>query len=240
MRTSNKILLGIFLTIVLVLTGIHLVLYAMFKAGDFTSLKVLEIDRFKRIPIKPVNHIVVKGLVYFSISPSDSMRLDIEKTDNHNQVRYALSGDTLIIHGDTTIYGVDKKAVIQLSRQSVNLYGLAGASIIADNTELYMAGSADSTRANSWNIVLENDAHFHLNDNDWQDSSARYYNKIDIQANGNSSIELSKYAKLKELNLQLKNAHFEDKEAVINKIQAVADKTSSISLSGTNINLLNK
>ncbi len=79
MRTSNKIILGIFLAPLVAVTAINLTLYAKYKSGNYISMKSVVQDRFTRLVLKNMNRVSVYGLNNFNIIPSDSLKLEIEK-----------------------------------------------------------------------------------------------------------------------------------------------------------------
>src|SRR5450432_383458 len=132
MRTSNRILLGIFAGPLIIITCIHLALYAKYKSGNYVAMKMVEEDRFKRETLKNISHIAVYGLNHFRIMPSDNLQLEIEKSEN-GHLHYTINGDSLIIHGDTMINRVNGSRDIERSYEDVNLYIPMAASIMADN-----------------------------------------------------------------------------------------------------------
>jgi hypothetical protein len=237
MRTSNKILLGIFLAPLLILTLIHAVLYAKYKTGNYVTMKSVEEDRFIRKALKNINNIAVYGLNNFNIKPADSLQLEIEK-DKNGHLHYAIVGDSLIIHGDSTINRPDGSADIRRSYQAVNLYAPMIANIIADNADINLQGSKDSLKAISYHFSLTNSAGLKVEDYG-NDSTHIYFKGLTIKASNSPGIELTAHSRVRELVLTLLASEFTDNGASIDKLVIDADKVSNITLKGDNLRKLN-
>jgi len=237
MRTSNKILLGIFLTPLLILTSIHVALYAKYKSGNYVTMKTVEEDRFTRTTFKNINNIAVYGLDNFNVKPADSLKLEIEK-DKNGHLHYTIVGDSLIIHGDSTINRPNGSADIQRSYQVVNLYTPMIANIIADNADVNLQGSKDSLKAISYHFSLTNSAGLKVEDYG-NDSTHVYFKGLTIKASNSAGIELTAHSRVRELVLTLFESAFTDNGASIDKLVIDADKISNITLKGDNLKKLN-
>lgn len=98
MKTSNKILLGGFLFLILLITGIHITLYAKYKSGHYTIYS----------PVGNENQVAMQsfpGISHVTIHSSGAIVefgdvLAIRK-DNGNAVQYVQQGDSLVITGRT-------------------------------------------------------------------------------------------------------------------------------------------
>jgi hypothetical protein len=237
MRTSNKILLGIFLGPLIILTLLQLTLYAKLKSGHFVVLKTVQEDRYIRLAPKNINNIAVYGLNNFRIISSDSLKLEIEK-DERSHLHYVISGDSLIIHGDSIINQPGRESDIERSYQSVNLYLPSVVAIAADNSDITVEGSKDSLNAKSYHFTLTNSAGLKIEDNG-DDSKQVYFKTLGIQASHSAGIELTGHTCVSDLQLSLIQSAFTDNGAFVNQLSIDADKTSNISLKGDNLQKLN-
>jgi hypothetical protein len=237
MRTSNKILLSVFLAAVLVLAGIHIALYAKLKRGDFISAKEMWKLDYTRHELSMVRYVVATGMDNITIIPSDSAWLEIQKNGS-SRIRFQVIGDSLILHGDTTVISTDGSSVMQKSWSGVNIYLPSFSKIRGDNAEFKLQGSADSTKAPSLDIIIDHAGKIRLAENEWNDSSNRYFKNISVLADHSSGIELASHTQIDEMNLILMTSSFDDKEAVINRISIQSDPKSSVALTGANLQKL--
>jgi hypothetical protein len=238
MRTSNKIILGVFLAPLIIVVAIQAALYAKYKSGDFVSMKSIEEDRFERPALKNINNVVVYGLDNFSITAADSFAVQIEKS-KYGHLHYTISGDSLVIHGDSVINHPDGAKDTERSNQNVNLYLPSGKNIIADNSDLRLKGSKDSSKAGAYHFSLLNSASFKIDENDYEDSTYKYFKDLTIKADHASNIEISAYTRIGELNLTMLESQFIDNDAQIGKLTIDVDKKSSVTLKGDNLKKLN-
>src|SRR5688500_17585935 len=100
MKTSNKLLLGIFLTIILLATTVQLMVYAKYKRGDYVKFKREKFVPMASVEIPAVRFISITGLGYCSVLHGDKPHLEIEK-EKVDRVTYRVVNDTLVIIGDT-------------------------------------------------------------------------------------------------------------------------------------------
>lgn len=98
MKKSNKILLGGFLTLLLIFTAIHIALYAKYKSGDYTiynaedDLTGLSMQQFPNILFVSVHNIPGATVKFSNVA-------GVEK-DKDDGIQYAQKGDTLQITGN--------------------------------------------------------------------------------------------------------------------------------------------
>ncbi len=237
MRTSNKILLGIFVLPLAVLATVNTALYTKYKAGHYVAMTTIEQERFIHQPLKTIKYVTVYGLNNFTLKQADTAKLEIEK-DEHGHLHYSIIGDSLIIHGDSTIKRAGDNEVLR-SYQNVNLYLPDEVSITADNSNVYLQGAKDSVKAQSMELQLRNSSTCQIPDGDFDNATVpRYFNALSFQAAGSSGIELSNAARISTLNLDVTNSQFDDKSAAIGRLVISADKTSSLTLRGDNLQKL--
>jgi hypothetical protein len=97
MKKSNKLLLGAFLTVMLLITGIHIALFAKYKNGNYTIYHrevKHEDDRMQKFP--GVSFVSVRNVRIATVLFGDTAA--VEKS-NGNIIRYEQRGDSLFITG---------------------------------------------------------------------------------------------------------------------------------------------
>ncbi len=232
MRTSNKIILGIFLTPLLILTMIHLTLFAKYKSGNYIAMKTVTEDRFERLALTHIISVSVYGLNNFTVIPSDTTKLEIEK--DHNRLSYVVNGDSLVVRGDTANAAQNKS---NRNYQAVNIYLAPGTAIKASNSAVLLRGSKDSLKAWSYSIALNSSSSFSIGEH--AGSEPVYINELAIAATGGSNIELTGSSRINTLQLHLQNTEFTDNGASVNHLSIIADKKSVVVLTGDNLARVN-
>lgn len=95
MKKSNLLLLGGFLAVVLLVSAIHITLYAKYKAGDFTiynaedDLSAQSMQSFPNIAFVSVRNVPAAAIKFSDVA-------QVEKGDDED-LQYTRSGDTLMI-----------------------------------------------------------------------------------------------------------------------------------------------
>jgi hypothetical protein len=229
MKTSNKLLLGIFLTIIILIATVQLMVYAKYKRGDFTTFKREQFVPMISLQVPAARFISLKRMGSCAIKPSNTLKLEIQK-DNINFIKYHVVNDTLVITGSS-------KDPDDRSRNNslVNIYLPASVQLIGANCTFRAWGTDDSTSAPSYNISLQ---HSYLFINfSGVENGAVYFNQLTINS-VSSMIDLNNHAVLNDLNLQFADSKLSDKSATIRKLTMASDNNSSIDLSGKNVNAL--
>jgi hypothetical protein len=230
MKTSNKLLLGIFITIILLTTAVQLMVYAKYKRGDYVKFDRDNFSSFTKVDIPAVRFISISGMGNISIMPGDASKLEIQK-ENVSPLTYRVVNDTLIIIGDTTRTIGDQERGNR-NYNNVKVYLPATVQVNATNSNLRIGGAADSTSAPSYTVKLDKDSHLFINNN-----AAVYFNQLNISSD-QSKVDLNDHAFINGLNIQLSNSNLDDKEAVIRNLTMDADSKSTVTLSGKNIKAL--
>jgi len=228
MRTSNKIILGIFLAPLIILTALHLTLYAKYKSGNYTVMKTVTEDRFTRLVLTHIVSVSVYGLNDFNIMPSDTTKLEIEK--EHDRLHYVVNGDSLVIRGDSAN---DQSQGSTRNHHAVNVYLPQGATIRANNSGIELRGSKDTLTAISYRFTLSNSSNFRIRED--ASSAAAYFKELVFFAAGESKIELTGATRISNMQLQLQATEFTDNGASIDNLSIVADKKSRVILQGDNV-----
>jgi len=234
MRTSNKILLTILLAIMTVFTGIHVALYAKYKSGSYTNFQDVQIGNIDRHDLKKMSHISITGLENVAIFPADTFHVDIEKI-GFGEVSLNIEGDSLILRGDSTIKQPNKPDYVRRSNKNVSIYVPSDQIIVVNNSSLQLNGTVAPDKSQSYQFILKNESDIRLNENDWNDSTIKYYRKLNILTGNSCKIELTAHAHIDELNLMLTGTEFTDRNAVINRLAVHSDSLSSLQISGGNL-----
>jgi hypothetical protein len=248
MKTSNKILLGIFLTIILLTTAVQLMVYAKYKRGEYVKFKQERFSQMTAVEIPAVRFISIEGLGNCSVLPGDKPRLEV-KIEKVGRVIYRVVNDTLFLIGDTAIT-IDELERGTRNYSYVNLYLPATVQVKAVYSNLGINGAADSSNMPSYTIRLEKNSYFFINKRNphdkkistqghenGDDKPTAYLNQLNISSE-QSKIELDGHSFINDLNVQLINSNIDDKEAVIKKLTMDADSKSTVTLSGNNIKAL--
>ena len=232
MRTSNKILLGTFLTAIFALSAIHVALYAKYKSGGYTTLKAIREDNFTHHKLENITKIVAIGMENVNILPADTARLDIEKA-KHGYVRFEIKDGTLIIRGDSIVSN-NKSDNIMRSYQEVNISLPTVEKITADFSVLHIKGSKDSSSAKSYELDLKNKSSFDFRDIDDDDSTFNYFKNLVIRSEG-SDIGFNRLMVIANLNLALSKSNFHDNSCIIDNFTMQLDSLSRINMHGNNL-----
>ena len=234
MKTSNKILLGIFLTIILLTTAVQLMVYAKYKRGEYVKFKDERFSQMTAVEIPAVRFISIEGLGNCSVLPGDKPRLEVKK-EKVGRVIYRVVNDTLFFIGDTAIT-IDELKRGTRNYSYVNLYLPPAVHINGAYSNFRVGGTADSASAPSYTFRLQKDCHLFMDYRD-RDNAAVYFNQLNIDSE-QSKIDLDGHSFINDLNVQLTSSKIDDKEAVIKNLIMVADSKSTVTLSGKNIKAL--
>jgi hypothetical protein len=233
MKTSNKLLLGIFLTIILLTTAVQLMVYAKYKRGDYVKFNQEEFSPMTSLEIPAVRYVSIKGLGNCGIMHGDKPELEIQK-EHVGPLTYHVVNDTLFIIGDTT-HTINDLERGNRNYNEVNVYLPSTIQVRAAYSYLGIGGSADSTSAPSYIVRLEKDAHLVIKKRNRD--KAVYFNLVNINSE-ESKIVLDEHSFINDLNVQLINSKIDDKEAGIKNLTMDADSKSTVTLSGKNIKAL--
>lgn len=234
MKTSNKILLGTFAGILLVLIAIHVALYAKYKKGDFVTVEQLHEQKYDKHVLNGVNKVEVSGLENLEIYPSDTFRIELEKREDKKQeLIFEQKGDVLVLKGGTTQKNSEGKDEVYRSFTGAVIYMPANVSINITECEASFKGADDTTKAYSGNITARN-ASLTFGAGKRDEKATGYFNNISINATG-GRVEFSDDAAFKELNISLTTSEITDLGFMADKIAVNADDKSVISLKGANL-----
>ena len=234
MKTSNKILLGTFAGILLVLTAIHVALYAKYKKGDFVTVAQLHEQRYDKHVLNGVNKVEVSGLENLEIYPSDTFRIELEKRDGKKpELSFEQKGDVLVLKGGTVQKNSEGKDEVLRSYTGAVIYMPSGVLINITECEARFRGADDTIKAYSGNITASY-ASLSFGAEKKEKKATGYFNNISINATG-GRVEFSNDAVFKELGISLTTSEITDMGFTADKITLNADDKSDITLKGTNL-----
>ena len=230
MKTSNKILLGVFLSIPLVISASVITLLVKYKSGNYVVRKTNEDQgNYKTASLPAFRYVKVSGLQRCNIFTADTATIKVEQSGT-NRVFYYLKGDTLVVKGDT-LYNNAGDGRNSRSYQDVTLFLTPVQKLIVQNTDFNITGLSDSSLARSLDIEL-NEAGINLNG---KYNMHGYWKVLNITGS-NSNIEANSSADIKELNVAMKNSRLNDNGMRVGKLSVQADDESTLHLRGTSIN----
>jgi len=232
MKTSNKILLTFFVAAILMMTAVHLTLYAKYKRGDVSLFQEIKEERFEDHPLPAVKYVSVTGLMLCKIIPSAEPKIGIAKNKG-SRLKYTVVNDTLVITGDSTATMRDFEHDHR-TYESINLYLPGVETVNAFYTGLLLHGGADSTKAVSCSVNLSNKSR--LTVGTWG-NKPDFFNQVQIKA-ASSNVDFSSSAVIDQLNLQADESQVEN-HASIKHLQLQMDEQSTIILRGNSLKDIN-
>jgi hypothetical protein len=224
MKTSNKILIGSFLTALLILTSVHIALYAKYKKGDYTLLtdNMFPMDLSTHL-LKDVKYVSLHNMGNVSIRTADTSKLMYDKTEKGDEdaLTFTRNGDTLVVSGKDNAGG--------------NWYRRTELSL-SEGMQVSMKRSGAHVRRS--NVAAPVSINFSLDDSfiefNEREEDAATYGMVNINAVNDSRIELKKI-KVNGLHINLMNSSLEEKDLFADSIRVTADKTSTVKLGGENL-----
>jgi hypothetical protein len=232
MKTSNKLLLGIFLTIIILTTAVQLMVFAKYKRGEFVAFNRDDYYDHVNINVPPTKFVSLIALGSCDLINSDTPKIEMRE-GRKGTLSYKVVNDTLIINGDSTLT-IASMAGGTRNRQHVKLYLPATVQVQTEFCNVYATGALDSTHAPSYNITLTKNSDFGIS---WTDNKDVYFNQLLING-GFAEISLDDHAIINDLNLSIDHSKLDSKNALVKKMTLNYDDNSTITLSGSNLKAL--
>jgi hypothetical protein len=236
MKTSNKILLGIFLVIILLTTTVQVMVYAKYKRGEYVPFQRDKIVKKASIKVPATHFVSIKNLGNCVLVNSDTSRFEVDE-DNAGNISYRVVNDTLIIRGDTTLTP-DQLARGERNSHLIKIFVPAAIPVNATSCTIYIDGAVDSVHAPSYNIQLSKGSDLYIREKTRNPGVAYYFNRLLINSEL-SNISLDDHVSVNDLNVTLAlNSRMKNNEATIRSMVLEIDSYSSITLSGNSIKAL--
>lgn len=229
MKTSNKILLGIFLTIIVFSVTINLMVYAKYKRGDYEPFKRDEM-KLTNVNLPASRYVSITGLCSVELINSAAPRFEVQQ-GKEKAITYHMVGDTVVIHGNTSLTNEQIERG-ECNYQLFKLHLPAATQLCAYRAEVTINGAADSTQAPTFNIHLNKRSFLVMDNNDREN---KYVNQL-LLSGDNAKFNLQDHLVINDLSLKLVNGcGFDGKRAEIRSVKLDVDNASTISLSGNSI-----
>jgi hypothetical protein len=212
MKKSNKILLGGFVTFLLIISVFHIILYAKYKKGDLTIYD--ETNELKSKQIKSVpqaKYVVIRNLNHATITFGE-----VPGVEENPYVKHDVVGDSLIISG---YVGQDQPAVPTTVVLPYNSAVSISNSMISCNQpgENAMPNSPSFSLQKTQLTFFSRENPFHLTD-------------VRIVAADSSTAFFTANTHVKNLNVQLWNSAIDYHGGDLGQLNIVTDSVSRISL----------
>jgi hypothetical protein len=228
MKTSNKILLGIFLAIILLSATINLMVYAKYKRGDYVPF-VREEEHLTSVNLPAAKYVSIVALCHVELTNGATPGFQVRQGQEKG-ITYRMVGDTLVILGYANLSGEIEQG--ECNSQLLKLHLPATTEVYAHYAGIRLNGKADSTQAPSYNIHLDKRSVLRIENND---DDNRYINQL-LLSGDNTYIELDEHIIVSNLSLKMvNNSRFDDRKGEIRKLTLDVDNNSTINLSGNSI-----
>jgi hypothetical protein len=229
MKKSNKILLGIFLTFILLSATINLMVYAKYKRGDYEPFQREEM-KLTNVNLPASRYVSITGLCSVELSNSAAPRFEVQQ-GKEKTITYRMVGDTVVINGNTSLNN-EQMEHAECNYQTFKLHLPATTEVHTRYAEVRINGKADSTQAPSFNIHLHKRSFLVMDNNEGE---YNYVNQL-LLSGDNANVDLKDHLVIKDLSLKLVNSsRFDGKKAEIRSLKLDVDNASTISLSGNSI-----
>jgi hypothetical protein len=233
MKTSNKILLGIFLAIIILTATVQLMVFAKYKRGEYVAFQRDKIIKVASVSLPAARLVALKNLGSCVLINSDTLRFETDK-DKVNNISYRVLNDTLIIQCDTTLTADQLQRWVR-SYQMVKIYIPAAVQVNAISCDLFIDGAVDSVKAPSYYIQLSKRSQLNIRE---KHGVTSYFNRLLINSD-QSAISLNNKVIVSDMNLTLAlGSRMDYTEATFRKLTLDMDNNSTITLSGMNYKAL--
>ncbi|MDB5206784.1 MAG: hypothetical protein JWR72_1859 [Flavisolibacter sp.] len=215
MKKSNKLLLGGFLTGLLLITAIHVTLYAKYKAGDYTvynaegDLASQSMQTFPNILFVSVRNVPDATVKFSDVA-------GVEKVENPGVV-YVRRGDTLLITGtdSTNNHDFDYRVALNLPHN---------ATLSVFNSFLSFKTGKKTAESNPIIYLQKSQAIFSGAETPVQ------FGHLKVFASGSSTATFRGNTQINNLEVQLSHSSIEYTDGNFDQLSIVTDSVSRISL----------
>jgi hypothetical protein len=228
MKTSNKILLGTFFTLLFIILAVHITLYAKYKKGDYTLVSDdMWPTNMITYSLENVKYVSLDNIENITVSTSDSNKLQYDKADEGDE--NILS----VIRKDDTLFLSGKSATRNEGRwyrtTHLSLAGLLPLKVT--NSQIHVGVSAKKSLVPlSMDIML---------DRSFMDVNNRHKNALSfgtfkINAINKSRIDLYNLT-TNFLDVKLDDSFLEENTLTADSIRVITDLDSKLELTGKNL-----
>jgi hypothetical protein len=235
MKTSNKILLTLFVAAFLILTAIHVALYARYKSGKMVIQAGTTLYPFKPEELRNIRYVSITGLAHCTIIPADTAKVQAWR-ENDSHLLFRIVKDTLVIYGDSSIRLQRYQQGLRAYEQVV-LYLPEMKQISGSFCQIYLAGGTDTATAPGYNLHLVD--HAAVSTQEIERKEKQYFSTLNIRAQKSSEIDFDPAAVIGNLDIALEESMINDHSATIHNLQLIVDDKSEVILHGANLKKIN-
>jgi len=219
MKKSNKLLLGGFLALLLLISAIHISLFAKYKAGDYTVYNSEELASQSMQSFPNILFVSVRNVPGANVTFGDAAQ--VEKAEE-SDVQYVQKGDTLLITAkDTSNPGGFKYPV---SFQVPN-----NATITAFNSSLVFRAGKKAAERNAVVHLQKSTAYFSGTNRPLQLGHVKLFASDGSRASFQDNVQVN------NLEVQLSNSSLEYGDGDFGQLSIVTDSLSRLSLSSKHL-----
>jgi hypothetical protein len=226
MKTSNKILLVTFFTVLLIMVGVHVALYAKYKKGDFTAVndEMWPMNMISQ-SLTGINYVSVDNVENLTIEAGDSSKFQYDKPgeEDENILSVTRKADTLFVVGKSTKNNIGR----WYRRANLSISGLLPVHV--KNSQLRINRSKN---VQPLHVDISLDEAFMEVNNDSQETLS--FSTIKLNAVRGSRINFFN-ASINSLDVSLHNSFLEETTLNADSIKITTDAASKIQLSGKNL-----
>ena len=233
MRKSNKILIGIFLSFVLLILAVHFTLYAKYSSGDFTSKKIEREDHSKTQVFAGVTNLTVSSLENLEIRFADTLKVETDKNTSP-ALKISAANGTLVITGADTSGAAREDQSRKRTFDRVVVYLPASVAAEIKFSEAQVFGYNDSTKRDSRSFTL---VETRMNLTSHRGETSDYAGTLNITASSKSEVNIFNMI-VDDLKVSLNNSAFSDNGFETRSISIQTDEASRLNLSGANLRKL--
>lgn len=234
MRTSNKILLGLFLTAILLFAGLFITVRVKFANGNMMERKDVGNPWSDEHKIKEeIKSVSISGQMDMTIIPSDSAKIVIGKMGD-SLMRYRVKDGVLVIDMDTTKIHPDQNGQTVMIYNHIELF-------LPNVDSIHVANSRIGLRKVTGSVQTKTVYNFELDntdltiEHDYRFPDTTVYDVVLVNASHNSTVHFNGPLRVASAAIKLKGANFEDRQAYFDELSIQSDSSSSINIKGHNL-----
>ena len=212
MKKSNKLLLGGFLTVILLITGLHVALYAKFRNGHYL---VYQPDAKKAgYDMQSYPNLTKVSIRNCSVDIQFGEELAVEK-GQQRFVKYMQQGDSIVIAGVKDEYTGERNIKVVVPGNVV---------LSAHGSTVVFERSGHTAALNPTIILDKSEVFFSFS------GKPVHLGTVKVNASGNSSAVFHSNAGVDSLDVQLINSLLDCRQNNIGQLSISADSTSDLRL----------
>ena len=228
MKTSNKILLGTFFTLLFIILAVHITLYAKYKKGDYTLVSDdMWPTNMITYSLENVKYVSLDNIENITVSTSDSNKLQYDKADegDENILSVIKKDDTLFLSGKSTTRNEGR----WYRRTHLSLAGLLPLKVT--NSQIHVGVAAKKSIVPlSMDIMLDRS----FMDVNNRSKNALSFGTFKINAINKSRIDLFNLT-TNFLDVKLADSFLEENTLTADSIRVITDPSSKLELTGKNL-----